>query len=112
LGKYDLVIGPSTRDTHQDHEVVAKEIFRAFKDMTILAWEAPWNNLSSNLNMFVSLTEQQVEKKLKAVRCYDSQHTVAREYFTPDYLTSWARMRGGQVGYKYAEAFEIVRMKI
>jgi LmbE family N-acetylglucosaminyl deacetylase len=110
--KYDMVIGPSTRDTHQDHEVVAKEVFRAFKDTTILAWEAPWNNITSELDLFVSLDEKSMVRKLNAVRCYDSQKTAGREYFTEEYIRGWARMRGGQVGHQYAEAFEIVRMKL
>ena len=37
--KPDLVIMPSLNDTHQDHNVVSNEGFRAFKRNSILGYE-------------------------------------------------------------------------
>jgi LmbE family N-acetylglucosaminyl deacetylase len=109
-GDYDLVIGPSTRDTHQDHETVAKEMFRAFKHTNIWAWEAPWNNITSEVNLFIPLTEGQMATKIEAIQQYGSQFRVDRQYFCEDYQWALAKSRGVQIGCEYAEAFETVRM--
>jgi LmbE family N-acetylglucosaminyl deacetylase len=40
-----LVIGPSLNDFHQDHQVVAWEMIRAFKTVSsIISYELPWNH--------------------------------------------------------------------
>ena len=40
----DLVLMPSSFDTHQDHSTVFKEGFRAFKHASILGYELPQNH--------------------------------------------------------------------
>lgn len=37
----DLVLLPSTNDTHQDHYTISREGFRAFKRTSILGYEMP-----------------------------------------------------------------------
>lgn len=103
-----IVFLPSSHDTHQDHEVIRQEGFRAFKDSTILGYEVPWNNLSFNTQAFTPLTETQMETKIRAIDCYTSQKT-NYNYFDEEYIRSLARARGKQVGVKYAEAFEVIR---
>ncbi|MGB7183753.1 MAG: PIG-L deacetylase family protein, partial [Burkholderiaceae bacterium] len=41
----EVVFIPSPHDTHQDHQTIAQEGFRAFKRTTLLGYEVPWNNL-------------------------------------------------------------------
>jgi len=103
----DLVLLPSTHDTHQDHKVISEEGFRAFKRTTILGYEVPWNNLTFVTNCFVSLEPRHAEKKLAALKCYYSQ--LGRDYIDEDFIRSLLRTRGGQMGGRYAEAFEVVR---
>ncbi len=105
--KPDLVLLPSTHDTHQDHQVIAQEGFRAFKKTSILGYEVPWNNLTFVTNCFVMLEHRHVQQKLAAVKCYYSQ--LGREYVDEDFIRSLLRTRGGQVGGTYAEAFEVIR---
>lgn len=105
--KPDLVFMPSSADTHQDHETIRKEGFRAFKRTCILGYEAPWNCLDFKTQGFVHLTEQQLEKKIAAVDCFQSQ--AHRTYANRDYLLGIATMRGTQIGTRYAECFEVIR---
>ncbi len=103
----DLVLLPSTHDTHQDHQVIAQEGFRAFKKTSILGYEVPWNNLTFVTNCFIILEPRHVERKLEALKCYYSQ--LGRDYIDGDFIRSLLRTRGGQVGSTYAEAFEVIR---
>lgn len=106
--KYDIVFIPSLEDTHQDHSTVAAEAFRAFKHGTLISWEAPWNNLDFSPNFFCPMSSTDLIIKVNAISQYQTQKN--RYYFKDEYIMSWARMRGGQVNRKFAEAFKIVRM--
>jgi len=108
--KPDLVLMPSLNDIHQDHQVVAKEGLRAFKDTTILSYEIPWNNLTITTSAFIHLEERHVEKKIEALGMYKTQ--AFRNYSSPDFIRALARTRGVQVGQSYAEVFELVRLII
>jgi LmbE family N-acetylglucosaminyl deacetylase len=106
----DLIVGPSLNDHHQDHEVVAKEILRAFKDSSsIICYELPWNHVVFNTQMFVKICERHVNKKIELLRKYESQVQLDRPYFSEEYIRGWAKMRGVQVKADFAEAFEVVR---
>ena len=103
----DLVFMPSSTDTHQDHQVVSQEGFRAFKRTTILGYEIPWNNLTFSTNAFLFLEPRHIEAKLRSLRCYVSQ--LGREYVDEQFIRSLARTRGVQIGAEYAESFEVMR---
>lgn len=107
---YDLVLIPSVNDIHQDHQLIAKEATRAFKNTTILSYELPWNNLIFQNTCFFSLNEGHIVKKINALQAYQSQ--VNRDYMSEDFIKGMARMRGVQVGVKFAEVFEVVRWVI
>ena len=104
----DLVFIPSSTDTHQDHQVVSQEGFRAFKRTTILGYEIPWNNLTFSTNAFFFLESRHLEAKLRSLRCYVSQ--LGREYVDEQFIRSLARTRGVQIGAEYAESFEVIRL--
>lgn len=103
----DIVLIPSTSDTHQDHQVVTQEAFRAFKTCSILGYEAPWNNVQFKTDMFVALDERHIQKKIKAIQCYFTQ--CRKHYFSPEYIRSLATVRGVQIAKPYAESFEVIR---
>lgn len=105
--KPDLVLLPSTFDTHQDHQVISNEGFRAFKKCSILGYEESWNNLSFKTDLFVRLTEDEVNKKTEALTRYKTQSE--RFFFGNDYIRSLARTRGVQISVPYAEAFQVIR---
>lgn len=103
----ELVLLPSTYDTHQDHNTISSEGFRAFKHCSMLGYEIPWNNLTFSTNAFVFLEETHLVKKIEALRCYQSQSD--RPYASEEFVRSLARSRGTQIGSQYAEAFEVIR---
>lgn len=103
----DIVFIPSLNDIHQDHYTIAHESFRAFKFSTLLSYELPWNNLSFTTSCFYKLTDDHIEKKIEAVSCYKSQ--AHRAYAHSDFIKSLAKVRGVQIGVKYAECFEVIR---
>lgn len=106
----DLVLAPSTRDLHQDHQVICNEAIRAFKDSSIWGYEMPWNNIIFQTNCFVKLSEENVTQKIKALKCYETQKM--RSYFTEEFQWGIVRTRGTQIRSKYAEAFEVIKLVI
>ena len=105
---FDLIFIPSLNDIHQDHAVVANEGLRAFKGITVLSYELPWNNFDFKTTCFVKLDERHIQKKIEALSSYDSQNF--RDYLSSDFIRSLARTRGVQISTKYAECFEVVRL--
>lgn len=108
--KPEIVFLPSTHDTHQDHKTIVNEGFRVFKKTTMLGYEIPWNNLSFNTSCFVHLDNEHIEKKIAALKCYESQSH--RDYASEKYIKSLAQTRGVQIGSKYAEVFEVIRLVV
>ena len=105
----DLVITPSSFDTHQDHQVIYHETVRAFKKISsIWGMEHPWNNISFRTDIFMALEARHLDKKIAALAQYNSQSY--RPYFSPEYVRSSAYTRGMNVGVDYAEVFECIRM--
>lgn len=78
--KPDTVLVPSSYDTHQDHEVISREGFRAFKRSTILGYEIPWNNRHIDLTFFNGVNAEHLDAKVKAVAAYKSQVFRAPNY--------------------------------
>jgi LmbE family N-acetylglucosaminyl deacetylase len=106
--KPNLILLPSTFDMHQDHQVIRQEGFRAFKMLSMIGYESPYNNLTFHTNTFVLFDKKHLERKLKATQCYKSQSN--RIYASEDFVRSLAIVRGRQIGTKYyAEAFELIR---
>jgi LmbE family N-acetylglucosaminyl deacetylase len=105
-----LVFMPTQNDLHQDHQTVATEAIRAFKQVSILGYELPWNTITFHTQGFIKLQQNHVEKKIQALQAYNSQS--GKDYASEDFIRSWARTRGTQIGTKYAEAFEITRWVI
>lgn len=103
-----MVFLPSPRDTHQDHLVIAQEGFRAYKKVTMLGYEVPWNNLEFRTSCFYVLNDNELQTKINALKCYKSQEH--RSYATEEFIRSLAITRGTQIGQRYAEVFEVIRM--
>jgi LmbE family N-acetylglucosaminyl deacetylase len=103
----DLIFVPSLSDIHQDHQVVAQEGLGAFKRHSILGYEEPWNNIVFESRSFVTLEKRHVEKKVEALKCYESQ--MHRVYLSERAIWGMAELRGTQLEGGYAEAFEVLR---
>ena len=106
----DLLLLPSSHDTHQDHQTISQEGFRAFKKTTMLGYEVPWNNLEFRTNCFISFSEDLLKKKIAALNVYESQKH--RSYANAEFIRSLAVTRGVQIGKSFAECFEVIRWVI
>lgn len=69
----DLVLLPSTRDTHQDHQVISQEGARAFKSSMKLGYQIPWNLSILANNCKIRLSESDWQNKLNAISVFESQ---------------------------------------
>ncbi len=106
----DLVIGPSLNDYHQDHQVLANEMLRAYKgSSSIISYELPWNHVTFSNQMFVKLKKRHLNEKMTLLNCYHSQVVKNRAYFSEEFIFGLAKMRGVQINSEYAEAFEVIR---
>jgi LmbE family N-acetylglucosaminyl deacetylase len=103
---------PSGADLHQDHQVIHAEGLRAFKDLTVWGYELPWNHVSFATNAFVVLERRHLEAKWRALQAYSSQIELQRPYFSREFLEGLAVVRGAQVRAPYAEAFEVIRVRV
>jgi LmbE family N-acetylglucosaminyl deacetylase len=106
----NTVFTPSSFDTHQDHRTAYEETLRAFKKCTILGYEQPWNNITFNTLAFIPLEEDHIEKKVRALECYETQRH--RAYLNRDFIRGLALTRGTQIEEKYAEAFQVIKWVI
>ena len=108
--KPDLVVGPSLNDFHQDHQVVANEMVRAFKtSASIICYELPWNHISFDVQLLAKLTNRHIETKMKMLEKFGSELVVRGRYFSEKLMRGVALLRGTQAGTEYAEAFEVLR---
>jgi Uncharacterized proteins, LmbE homologs len=108
--KPDLVFLPAASDIHQDHQVIHLEGMRAFKGTTFAGYELPWNNYSFHTNFFISISEANLNLKIKSLKAYESQQH--RAYMKEDFTRSLATVRGVQSNNDFAEAFEIYKWSV
>ena len=108
--KPDLVLLPSSYDTHQDHSTINQEGFRAFKYSTLLGYELPQNLISFNNAAFISLNRKHLDQKIKALSNYKSQNF--RNYSKTEFIEGLAKVRGVQCNVDFAESFEVIRLII
>lgn len=118
--KPDIVYTHHFGDTNIDHRRTLEAVFTAARPMEdspveeILSFEIPssseWNFNKQDTfrpNVFIDVKDS-FDKKINALSEYKSE---LREFPHPrslKYIESLARVRGGNVGFKKAEAFELV----
>jgi len=106
-----LVLTPNTMDFHQDHRVISDESRRAFDKCSIFGYESPKHLLLTDSMCYVKLNSKDFQKKIECMNCYKSQSfRWGSDYLA--YREPLVRLRGIQVGYKYAEAFEVIKLMI
>lgn len=111
-------------DTNVDHRIVAQAVDAAVRPMQgnvlreVRAFEVPssteWNFTRPQFRpqVFVALSEGQLKKKIDAMNAYASEVRAFPHPRSPEYLEALARVRGGQSGFRAAEAFEMVYRRI
>ena len=73
--QFELVLTTWNGDLHQDHRVVAEETRRAFMKTktSILAYEVPGNCPGFTPQVFIPVTEEELQLKVEMLHMYESQ---------------------------------------
>lgn len=105
---FDAAFILSPFDEHQDHQAVGEECERVMKGRVplIIRCQYPWSYRSFCPNLYVSLTDEEYEAKLRHIRAYQSQMF---RYNYEELFGSYAVGDGLSVKKQVAEKFEIIR---
>ena len=106
--KPDIVFIPNSKDVHQSHQVVHQEAVRAFKYTSILGYELPWNYMTFDMHVFITLSEENIMHKNKAINSFVTQKK--RMFFSNNIMYDLANVRGKQIAREFAECFEVIRI--
>ncbi len=106
----DLIFCPSWHALHQDHRTVAEEALRAFKRVSLLGYDMPWDVITFSTTAFFTLEERHIDKKIASLKHYKSQQH--RDYVSQDEIRGLAWTRGAQIQADFAEAFEVMRLVV
>lgn len=104
----DIVFSTSTRSMNSDHKLLGECVLNVFQEQMILFYETLRGDHKLKPNFYSILTAENMMHKLELLQFYDTQ--THREYMKPDVISTLARYRGSQIGYNYAEAFEVERL--
>ena len=118
----DLIYTHHSGDVNIDHRRVHEALITScrplpgnkvkrivsFETPSSTEWQPPDSNIFFKPNWFVDISEH-INKKIKALELYNSE---MREFPHPrsiENIVNLAKVRGAQVGLKYAEAFVLLR---
>ena len=109
----DMIYTHWYHDTHQDHRRTTQSVFSAGRYVpNILMYEPEYPAGRSYLGFrnqyYVDITST-LEIKMNALKCHESQVKKYGDDFL-EAVKARARHRGYEVGSKYAECFEVVRL--
>ena len=92
-----------------EHETT-KGIF-SFETPSGTEWRASTDPHHFIPNIFVELSEENVQAKIKAMECYEFEKRAYPHPRSPEALHILSQKNGIQVGFRLAEAFMLVRLK-
>ena len=104
----ELVFCTSPVAMHPDHAALGRACKSVFQETTVLAYEDIRGNHDMLINQWFKLTGGHVDTKVKALSCYNSQ--AGRAYFDMEQIRAVAMARGIQIGARFAEGFEALRV--
>lgn len=106
----DRVYIHSEKDTHQDHRNAALASIAAARNVDeVLSFESPSTRSSFSPQYYSPLPESVLERKIEAIRAHESQSE--KKYLEAEAMQGLARFRGRQANTRYAEAFQVIRIK-
>jgi len=118
-----IVLSPFP-DRHVDHRVVFEsvmvatrpvaagcgiELLAAYETLSETHWNAGHIEPNFVPNWVVDITEQ-IDRKISALKCYESQIPVFTGARSMDAVDALARFRGTQAGFSFGEGFHVIRM--
>jgi N-acetylglucosamine malate deacetylase 1 len=111
-------------DRHVDHRLVFDSVMvatrprgvgreihllAAYETLSETHWNAPQIEPNFVPNLTVDITAQ-IERKMKAVRCYESQIPAFPGARSAEALEALAKFRGTQAGFAFGEGLQVIRM--
>ena len=123
--KPTIIAFPSFYSYNQDHRIAAEATLAAVRPSNreakyfvpiVLSYEEAadlWSLENKNSpNVFVSLTQEEINKKLKALGLYISQNRPFPNLRSLKTLKSLTTLRGSQAGSEFAEAYTAHRISL
>lgn len=112
----DLIVTHTGNDINNDHRIVldvAKILARPKKKpISLLCGEVPncsfWNASQFPANYYVDITDE-LATKVAAFKLYAQEVLPYPHPWSPEALTLLAQYHGMQCGYRYAEAYQLLR---
>lgn len=106
----DRVYIHSEKDTHQDHRNAALASIAAARNVDeVMSFESPSTRSSFAPQYYSPLSEAVLNRKIEAIRAHESQSE--KKYLEAEAMRGLARFRGRQANTRYAEAFQVIRIK-
>ena len=106
----DRVYIHTEEDTHQDHRNAALASIAASRNTDeVLAFESPSTRSFFDPQYYNALPEGVLEGKISAIKSHESQQK--KKYLEAEAMKGLARFRGRQANARYAEAFQVIRIK-
>ena len=122
--KYDLIMSHSYSDNNRDHRMAFEVTLNAcrpvnkFNGVSFITFET--NSATDfavsqfkgkfNPNFYVDITKE-IKKKISLLKIYDYELRQSPHSRSIDNIINLAKLRGSSIYSKYAEAFEIIRLK-
>ena len=107
--KPDLILCPGVNETMQDHKVVAEEVIRIIRNTSILGYEVMKHNRFFLPKIFVEISKESLEQKIKALSCFKGQ--THKYSFDNTVIESYSTVRAANANFLgFAEAFEMYNM--
>ncbi len=112
----DIIFTHHPFDTHQAHEGVAKSTIAAARRMNTVFFYEPItpsgrSYVAFNPTLYVDI-EQTLDKKIESLKCHKSEYN---KFGAEDWIEGVrcrCGFRGYEIGKKFAEAFEILRLEM
>ena len=107
------VFFPALLDIHQDHEVIANESYRIFRNVNCFGYEVIRSSREFEPNVSLEVSEEELINKIDAIMSYASQiNQSAAYYFDKDIIRAISIFRGAKIGVKFAESFCCYQLRI
>lgn len=109
--KPDTVFTHSLYSGSPDHVLLAKEVKKIFRYQTIFGRAGLKEEGGINRTVFFEISDADLENKVKALS-YFTWETKYQDFMQPEAIRAQATIHGIKIGVKYAEGFDIMRMKV
>lgn len=103
----DIVFSPAENAMHPDHSTIGRCVNSVFQETSIYVYEDIRGNHKQMISHWEEISEEDLAKKIKALRCYRSQFS--RHYYDFEKIKHMASARGLQIGKPFVEGFEHIR---